>query len=149
MVYAGFVYLTVKVITGTQGSQSRQQQDVTAQAMQHPAGRWLVGIAGVIVAIIGLVFVHWFALPSLALVVGGACGVLNLLLTMRFGERVVESRKVGAFVLSSFLRIAVFGIVPVAFAAVGPWWSMAWYFAGFFLPLALYAATVGHTLRRE
>jgi hypothetical protein len=43
------------VITGTQGSQSRQQQDVTAQAMQHPAGRWLVGIAGVIVAIIGLV----------------------------------------------------------------------------------------------
>jgi len=55
VVYAGFVYLTVKVITGTQGSQSRQQQDVTAQAMQHPAGRWLVGIAGVIVAIIGLV----------------------------------------------------------------------------------------------
>jgi Domain of Unknown Function (DUF1206) len=55
VVYAGFVYLTAKVITGTQGSQSRQQQDVTAQAMQHPAGRWLVGIAGVIVAIIGLV----------------------------------------------------------------------------------------------
>jgi hypothetical protein len=55
VVYAGFVYLTVKVITRTQGSQSRQQQDVTAQVMQHPAGRWLVGIAGVIVAIIGLV----------------------------------------------------------------------------------------------
>jgi Domain of Unknown Function (DUF1206) len=55
VVYAGFVYLTVKVITGTQGSQSRQQQDVTAQVMQHPAGRWLVGIAGVIVVIIGLV----------------------------------------------------------------------------------------------
>jgi Domain of Unknown Function (DUF1206) len=55
VVYAGFVYLTVKVITRTQGSQSRQQQDVTAQAMQHPAGRWLVGIAGLIVVIIGLV----------------------------------------------------------------------------------------------
>ena len=55
VVYAGFVYLTVKVITGTAGSQSRQQQDVTAQAMQHPAGRWLVGIAGLIVVIIGLV----------------------------------------------------------------------------------------------
>jgi hypothetical protein len=37
----------------------------------------------------------------------------------------------------------------VAFAAAGPWWSMAWYFAGFFLPLALYAATVGRAFRRE
>jgi len=55
VVYASFVYLTVKVITGMQGSQSRQQQDVTAQAMQHPAGRWLPGVAGVIVVIIGLV----------------------------------------------------------------------------------------------
>jgi hypothetical protein len=102
-----------------------------------------------LVAIVGLVCVHWFALASLALIVGGVCGVLNLLLTMRSGERVVEHRSVGAFVLSSFLRIAVFGIVPVAFAAAGPWWSMAWYFAGFFLPLALYAATVGRAFRRE
>src|SRR5271163_357404 len=62
-----------------------------------------------VAAIVGLVFIHWFALPSLALVVGSTCGVLNLLLTMRSGERVVDSRKVGAFVLSSFLRIAVFG----------------------------------------
>jgi hypothetical protein len=55
VVYGGFVYLTVKVITRSRGSQSRQQQDMTAQAMQHPAGRWLVGIAGAIVVIIGLV----------------------------------------------------------------------------------------------
>ena len=103
----------------------------------------------VLVALVGLIGLHWFALPSLALVAGGVCGVLNILLTMRSGERMVDTRKVGTFVLSSFLRIAVFGIVPVAFAAVGPWWSMAWYFAGFFLPLALYAATVGRTFRRE
>jgi len=103
----------------------------------------------VLVALVGLLCLHWFALPSLALVTGGVCGVLNILLTMWSGERVVQTRKVGAFVLSSFLRIAVFGIVPVAFAAAGPWWSMAWYFAGFFLPLALYAATVGRTFRRE
>jgi membrane protease YdiL (CAAX protease family) len=57
VVYAFFVVLTIKVITGTQGSQSRQQQDVTAQAMQHPAGRWLVGIVGVIVVIAGLALV--------------------------------------------------------------------------------------------
>jgi hypothetical protein len=54
IIYAVFVVLTIKVITGTQGSQSRQQQDVTAHLMQHPAGRWLVAIIGAIVVIAGL-----------------------------------------------------------------------------------------------
>src|ERR1039458_345574 len=57
VVYAFFVVLTIKVISGKQGSQSRQQQDVTAQAMQHPAGRWLVAIVGVIIVIGGLALV--------------------------------------------------------------------------------------------
>jgi len=51
LVYAGFAYLTFKVISGSRGSQSRRQQDITAAAMQHPAGRWLVGIAGVIIVV--------------------------------------------------------------------------------------------------
>ena len=101
------------------------------------------------VAVIALLCVHWLVVPSLALVAGGICGVLNMLLTMHSGERVVDNRKAGTFVISSFLRIAVFGIVPVAFAALGPWWSMAWYFAGFFTPLALYALTVGRAFKRE
>jgi hypothetical protein len=57
LVYAGFAYLTFKVISGAHGSQTRQQQDVTATAMQHPAGRWLVGIAGLVIVVIGAVLV--------------------------------------------------------------------------------------------
>jgi Domain of Unknown Function (DUF1206) len=57
VVYAGFAYLTFTVIAGTQRSQSRQQQDITATAMRHADGRWLVGVAGLIVIIIGLVLV--------------------------------------------------------------------------------------------
>jgi hypothetical protein len=57
VIYAGLAYLTFKVISGTEGSQSRQQQDVTASLMQHPGGRWLVGIIGLIVVIVGLVLV--------------------------------------------------------------------------------------------
>ncbi|MEO6834321.1 MAG: hypothetical protein ABI231_00205 [Candidatus Tumulicola sp.] len=92
-----------------------------------------------LVGIVGLVIAYWLPHPALALCAGGICGVLNTLLTMRSGERLVESHSVGGFVLSSFVRIGLFGIVPVAFAVLGPWWSMAWYFAGFFLPLVMFA----------
>lgn len=57
VIYAGFAVLTFKAISGAHGSQSRQQQDLTAKAMQHPAGQWLVGIVGLIVVIAGLVLV--------------------------------------------------------------------------------------------
>jgi Domain of Unknown Function (DUF1206) len=57
LVYAGFAYLTFQVISGAQGSQAGQQQDWTAKAMHHPAGRWLVGIIGLIVVIAGLALV--------------------------------------------------------------------------------------------
>lgn len=95
---------------------------------------------------LALVSAWWFPHPALALVAGGLCGVLNTLLTMRSGEKVVDTRKAGGFVLSSFLRIGVFGIIPVAFAILGPWWSMGWYYAGFFLPLVLFAHAASRRL---
>jgi hypothetical protein len=55
VIYAGLAYLTFQVISGKHGSQAGQQQDITARVMQHPGGRWLVGIAGLVIVIIGLV----------------------------------------------------------------------------------------------
>jgi hypothetical protein len=55
VIYGFLAYLTFQVLSGRQGSQSGQQQDVTARVMQHPGGRWLVGIAGLVIVIIGLV----------------------------------------------------------------------------------------------
>jgi hypothetical protein len=57
LVYAFFATLTFRVITGTQGSQTRQQQDLTAKVMQHAGGRWVVGIVGLVVVIMGVVLV--------------------------------------------------------------------------------------------
>jgi Domain of Unknown Function (DUF1206) len=57
VIYTGLAYLTFTVISGTQRSQSRQQQDVTATAMRHTEGQWLVGVAGLVVVVIGLVLI--------------------------------------------------------------------------------------------
>jgi hypothetical protein len=57
VVYASFGYLTFMVISGRRGSQVRQQQDFTARVMQHPGGRWLVGLAGLIIVGIGVVLI--------------------------------------------------------------------------------------------
>ena len=58
LVYASFTYLTFKIISGTQGSQTRQQQDLSARVMHDgTAGRWLVGIVGLVIVIVGAVLV--------------------------------------------------------------------------------------------
>jgi len=36
------------------GSSDKQSQDITARAMDWPAGRWIVGIAGVAIAVAGI-----------------------------------------------------------------------------------------------
>jgi hypothetical protein len=82
-------------------------------------------------------------LGAVALVFGTGCGLANAFLTMRGNERLLDHRSV-----SVFLRIAVFGIVPVEFALRGPLWTMAAYFIGFFTPLALYAAIAARGARR-
>jgi Domain of Unknown Function (DUF1206) len=46
-----------KTLSGVHGSQSRQQQDLTAKVMQYPAGQWLVGLAGLIVVVVGVVLI--------------------------------------------------------------------------------------------
>ncbi|MBV8155060.1 MAG: hypothetical protein JO029_08440 [Candidatus Eremiobacteraeota bacterium] len=103
----------------------------------------------IVVAIASLLVCRWLPHQALALAAGGLCGVLNTQLTGTSSEWLLETRSVGIFVLSSFLRIGVFGIVPVAFAILGPWWSMAWYFAGFFLPLTIFALSARRAFERH
>ena len=46
VIYAGLSYLAFTVIAGTDRSQAGRQQDITATAMRHTAGRMLVGVVG-------------------------------------------------------------------------------------------------------
>jgi hypothetical protein len=57
VIYAGLSYLTFTVIAGAARSQSGRQQDITATAMRHSAGRALVGLVGLTVVACGIVLV--------------------------------------------------------------------------------------------
>jgi len=110
---------------------------------KRPLGVWSIGIG----LFIGLGIALIAPLVGAAFLAGTACGVANALLSMRGNERLLEHRSAAAFVFSSILRIAVFGIVPVVFAVHGSGWSMPAYFAGFFTPLGLYAVFVRRAVR--
>lgn len=110
---------------------------------KRPMAVWSVAFA----VCAALVLATKSPVAGLALAFGTACGIANALLSMRGNERLADHRSVAAFVLSSIVRIAVFGIVPVEFALHGPAWTIAAYFAGFFTPLALYAVLVARAVR--
>jgi hypothetical protein len=57
VIYAGLSYLTFTVISGKDRSQSARQQDITATAMQHTAGRVLVGVVGLAIVACGIALV--------------------------------------------------------------------------------------------
>ncbi|HET9394147.1 MAG TPA: hypothetical protein VFO29_11590 [Candidatus Rubrimentiphilum sp.] len=104
----------------------------------------------VTVALAALVLAVWHLAFALVLLAGGVAGVVNALLSMFGNERLLDRRNVGAFVLSSFLRLCVFGIVPVALAVRLPSiWTLAWYFIGFFTPLGLFAVLLRRAVSRK
>jgi len=104
------------------------------------------GVATLVVALLITPFTLWGAF---ALMVGGICGVAGALLLARGNERLVDRRNVRSFVLSSFLRIGIFAIVPVGLAVRGPVWSMALYFAGYFTPVLFFAAAAPRAFERK
>jgi Domain of Unknown Function (DUF1206) len=57
IIYAALSYLAFTVISGKGRNESQRQQDITATARQHPAGRVLVGVIGLVVVICGIVLI--------------------------------------------------------------------------------------------
>lgn len=53
--YAGLAYTARSVQQGVSGTQAGKQGNLAGDVMQQPGGRWIVGIVGVIVVIVGLV----------------------------------------------------------------------------------------------
>ncbi len=110
--------------------------------------KWsVVRISGLVAAIAALALLPWAPYGSLAVAVGGACGIANMLALMRGGERLLETQNSVFFGLSSLLRLGAFSIVAAALAVRGPWWSLGPFLAGFFLPLVTYALSAWRAFR--
>jgi hypothetical protein len=104
----------------------------------------------VVVALAAAVLAVWNIGFALVLLAGGASGIVNALLSMLGNERLLDRRNIPAFVLSSFLRLCLFGIVPVVLALRFPsLWTLAWYFIGFFTPLGIYGVLLKRAYARK
>lgn len=57
-VYAVLAYTAVDVLLHSSRSQANQQQLWSAKVMSHQGGRWLIGIVGLVVLIIGVALVY-------------------------------------------------------------------------------------------
>ena len=61
VVYAALAVLAIRTVTGSGssgGSGGSQEQQATAGVFGLPAGRWLVGLAGLVVIGVGLYYIH-------------------------------------------------------------------------------------------
>jgi hypothetical protein len=101
--------------------------------------RWAIATSLFVAGLAALVLLPGVPYAALAVAVGTACGIANMLAIMRGSERLLESGNPIFFGLSSLLRLVAFSIVAAALAVRGPWWSLGPFLAAFFLPLATYA----------
>jgi hypothetical protein len=135
------MYLEGKAKSGdnTQGA------DTAAALSAYNVRKRSVGIRSMVLLVpvaVGLTVVRSPVL-GLDLALGGACGLVNMWLVMRNNERLLDGRRSrSVYGLVNVVRILGIGIVPVYAAVTGPWWSMGIALAGFFTPLALYAAAL-------
>ncbi len=56
--YSGLALTAIKLIMGTGSTDSSATQDWTARAMAQPLGRWLVGLAGLVVIGVGISYLY-------------------------------------------------------------------------------------------
>ena len=56
--YLSLAFTARSLQQGASGTQAGQQGNIAGTVMQHPGGRWIVGIVGLVVAVVGLLLVR-------------------------------------------------------------------------------------------
>jgi len=74
------------------------------------------------------------------LALGGACGIVNMMLTLRNNERLLSGRRSrGVYGFTNVVRVLGLGTLPALAGITGPVWTLAVAYIGFFTPLVMYA----------
>lgn len=58
VVYLGLAFTSLELLRGARGTQAGQQGHLAGTVMQHTGGRWLVGVVGAVILLVGLVMVR-------------------------------------------------------------------------------------------
>ncbi|HEX6887524.1 MAG TPA: DUF1206 domain-containing protein [Candidatus Nanopelagicales bacterium] len=58
LAYLALTWTAISLLRGARGTQADQQGQLAADVMAHSYGRWLVGLAGVVLVGVGLMMVH-------------------------------------------------------------------------------------------
>jgi hypothetical protein len=111
--------------------------------------RSVVAVSVLVAGVAALALLPAAPYAALAVAIGAACGIANMLAIMRGSERLLDSGNPLFFGLSSLLRLVAFSIVAAALAVRGPWWALGPFLAAFFLPLATYAFRAWQLLRSK
>lgn len=87
---------------------------------------------------------------ALDTLLGGACGIANMVLVMQHNETLLDrGRGVLMHVARGRLRMIGFAALAAVVTIWSPWWAMGLYFIGFFAPLAFYAFQLRSEIIRE
>jgi hypothetical protein len=112
---------------------------------KRPMALWSAALA----LFFGAALLGWSPVAALAVLAGTACGLVNAFVSMRANEGLAAPHGTLVFVISSIVRLVLFGIILAAFGTNAPVWSMLFFLGGFFTPLTLYGFIVSRAFRTE
>ncbi len=133
----------------TQTCDNTKRADPAELREYHERKRSVAQRSSLLLAGIAVLVALRSPLLGLDLVIGGGCGVVNMLLIMRNNERLLDGRRSpGVYGLNNVVRVLGVGMLPATAAVTGPVWALAISYAGFFTPLISYAIVLRNAYRR-
>jgi len=129
----------------------RNSQSAATGLHAYFARKRTVGVrAAIFICVIATIASIFGVRLGLDTLLGGACGIANMLLVMQHNEALLgRGRGVLMHIARGRLRMFGFAALAAVVTIWSPWWAMGLFFIGFFAPLAIYAIQLRGEIIRE